>query len=78
MTDNEAKDESRLKAILVTMFIIVVLVCALLVSTGCRSKMTTQYYESGKVQSQTYEEGFHFFSDGAGKVISPEINLSAF
>jgi len=68
---------SRLKKIIIVS-IGLALVAGCIVGCKSKIKMTTSYYESGKVQAQIYENesGFHFFSDGAGKVISPELSVN--
>ncbi len=62
--------------------IMVCMVVFLAFSYGCRTKsrITINYMENGKIASQVYESesGFHFFSDGAGQVISPELNSNGF
>jgi hypothetical protein len=62
--------------------ILILAVGILLMGAGCRSRefRTMKYFESGKVQEQSYsiESGFHFFSDGQGKTLSPSLNVSGF
>ncbi len=60
--------------------ILALMVVFLAFSYGCRTKsrITINYMENGRIASQVYESesGFHFFSDGTGKVISPELNIN--
>jgi hypothetical protein len=72
-------NESIIKAILAMLLIIATILIISLVN-GCRSRQIkrTEYYRSGEIAAIIYtdENGFHFFSDGEGKTLSPNLNIN--
>ena len=48
-------------------------------AASCRSKTISEFeFKSGEIARATYtqETGFHFFSDGVGKTLSPSLTIS--
>lgn len=76
---NEDDSTSFVMKIVIIVAAIVVFIC-LFLSQGCRTKTeaTYQYFESGKIQAQSYkaDTGFMFFSEGANKTLSPSLSVN--
>ena len=67
---------------LIAVLIIAALIAvAFVMVPGCRSRSQwtlERKLKDGEIQTLTYaqDEGFHFFSDGEGKTLSPQANIN--
>ncbi|OGV50916.1 MAG: hypothetical protein A2X49_05755 [Lentisphaerae bacterium GWF2_52_8] len=58
---------------------IVLLIVALFSSSGCKSEHIAEFkYKDGLLAEAMYKEssGFHFFSEGANKTLSPSLSVN--
>lgn len=80
--NDEFKDDESTSFVMRMIIIVAAIVVALclFLATGCRTKTeaTYQYFESGKIQAQSYktDTGFMFFSEGANKTLSPSLSVN--